>query len=72
MKWSEVIEEVAKELVTKPTKKWVKVVVMIITICIMAWLSVSCATWYVHRSIARSNSDSIVFETEFSNRIEKK
>lgn len=72
MKWSEVVEEIAKELTTKPVKKWVKWVVMLITLTIMAWLSVSCATWYVHKSTARSNSDSIVFETEFSNRIEKK
>lgn len=72
MKWSEMIEEFAKELWTKPVKKWVKWVVMLITIAIMTWLSVGCATWYVHKSTARSNNDSIVFTTEISTKAEKK
>lgn len=72
MKMIEIVEEVAKELTTKPVKKWVKVVVMIITIGIMAWLSTSCANWYVHRHMVKSNCDSIVFETEYRTNIEKK
>lgn len=72
MKWFEMLEEFCKELWKKPIKKWVKIAIMIVAIAIVTWMSCACSTWYIHRSRAVSNCDTIEFINEYQSDVKKK
>lgn len=67
-----IIKELYEKLWKKPVKKWVKITIMVIAIAIVTWLTTSCSTWYIHRSMALSNSDTIEIINEFHSDVKKR